>query len=120
MRISVALTPKLLQEPRQHAVAVVDVLRATTSLVTMLENGLLRAIISDNIQHARKLALNNFSLLCGEVNARQPAGFDYGNSPSEFACTTLLFRLVDCLYSGLLNAPLPLPSAPWQISQRFL
>ena len=85
MRISVALTPKLLHEPRLHVVAVVDVLRATTSLVTMLENGLLRAIISDNIQQARKLALNNFSLLCGEVSARQPAGFDYGNSPAEFA-----------------------------------
>jgi 2-phosphosulfolactate phosphatase len=85
MKISVALTPKLLREPRQHAVAVVDVLRATTSAVTMLENGLLRAIISDNIQQARKLALSNFALLCGEVKARPPAGFDYGNSPAEFA-----------------------------------
>jgi 2-phosphosulfolactate phosphatase len=85
MRITVALTPKLLREPRLHAVAVVDVLRATTSLVTMLENGLLRAIISDNIQQARTLALRNFSLLCGEVKARPPAGFDYGNSPAEFA-----------------------------------
>ncbi len=85
MKISVALTPKLLREPRQHAVAVVDVLRATTSLVTMLENGLLRAIISDNLQTARKLALNNFSLLCGEVKAQPPPGFDYGNSPAEFA-----------------------------------
>lgn len=85
MRISVALTPKLLREPKQHVVGVVDVLRATTSAVTMLENGLLRAIISDNIQHARKLALANYALLCGEVKARPPAGFDYGNSPSEFA-----------------------------------
>lgn len=85
MRISVALTPKLLGQPRQHVVAVVDVLRATTSAVTMLQNGLLRAIISDNIQQARKLALANYSLLCGEVRARQPAGFDYGNSPAEFA-----------------------------------
>jgi 2-phosphosulfolactate phosphatase len=85
MRISVALTPRMLREPRLNAVAVVDVLRATTSLVTMLENGLLRAIISDNIQQARKLALANFSLLCGEVKARPPAGFDYGNSPAEFS-----------------------------------
>jgi 2-phosphosulfolactate phosphatase len=85
MRITVALTPRLLREPRQNAVAVVDVLRATTSLVTMLENGLLRALISDNIQQARKLALANFSLLCGEVKAQPPPGFDYGNSPAEFA-----------------------------------
>ena len=85
MRITVALTPKLLREPRQHAVAVVDVLRATTSVVTMLQNGLLRAIISDNIQQARRLALNNFSLLCGELKAHPPPGFNYGNSPAEFA-----------------------------------
>ncbi len=85
MRITVALTPKLLRYPRMHAVAVVDVLRATTSAITMLDNGLLRAIVSDNIQQARRLALNNFSLLCGEVRAQPPAGFDYGNSPAEFS-----------------------------------
>jgi 2-phosphosulfolactate phosphatase len=85
MKITVALTPKLLREPRMHVIGVVDVLRATTSAITMLENGLLRAIISDNIQQARELALNNFSLLCGEVKAQPPAGFDYGNSPAEFA-----------------------------------
>ena len=85
MQISVALTPKLMRDPRRHAVAVVDVLRATTSIIAMHENGLLRAIISENIQQARKLALANFSLLCGEVKARPPAGFDYGNSPAEFA-----------------------------------
>ena len=90
MKITVALTPKLLKEPRQHAVAVVDVLRATTSLVTMFEGGLLRAIISDNLQQARKLALSNFSLLCGEIKAVQPPGFDYGNSPAQFA--TLSFK----------------------------
>ena len=85
MKITVALTPPLLREPRGYAVAVVDVLRATTSAITMLEGGLLRAIVSDNLQQARKLALNNFSLLCGEIKARPPAGFDYGNSPAEFA-----------------------------------
>ncbi len=85
MKITVALTPSLLTEPRAQVVAVVDVLRATSSIVTMLENGLLRAIISDNLRQARRLALANFSLLCGEINALPPAGFDYGNSPSEFA-----------------------------------
>lgn len=85
MQISVALTPKLMRDPRRHAVAVVDVLRATTSIIAMHENGLLRGIISENIQQARKLARANFSLLCGEVKSKPPAGFDYGNSPAEFA-----------------------------------
>lgn len=85
MQIEVALVPKLLREPRGHAVVVVDVLRATTSLVAMHENGLLRSIMSENIRQARQLARANFSLLCGEVRALPPAGFDHGNSPAELA-----------------------------------
>lgn len=90
MQIEVALTPKLLLQPRRYAVAVVDVLRATTSLVAMHENGLLRSIVSENVQQARQLSRANFSLLCGEVRAVPPAGFDYGNSPAEFS--TLSFK----------------------------
>jgi 2-phosphosulfolactate phosphatase len=90
VQIEVALTYKLLREPRRYAVAVVDVLRASTSLIVMHENGLLRSIITENIQQARQVSRANFSLLCGEVRAVPPAGFDYGNSPAEFA--TLSFK----------------------------
>jgi 2-phosphosulfolactate phosphatase len=90
VQVEVALTPKLLSQPRRCAVAVVDVLRATTSLVAMHENGLLRSIVSDNVQQARQLSRANFALLCGEVKAVPPAGFDYGNSPAEFS--TLSFK----------------------------
>ncbi len=89
MKISVALTPKLLREPQSHAIAVVDVLRATSSLVAMFDGGLLRAIIADNLRDARNLALRNFSLLCGEAKALPLPGFDYGNSPFEFAGLSL-------------------------------
>jgi 2-phosphosulfolactate phosphatase len=73
-----------MREPRLHAVAVVDVLRATSSLVTMFERGLIRALISDSLRDARNLALRNFSLLCGEAKMLPLAGFDYGNSPAAF------------------------------------
>jgi len=89
MKISVALTPRLLREPRSHVIGVVDVLRATTSLVAMFDSGLLRAIVADTLRDARTLALRNFSLLCGEAKALPIAGFDYGNSPAEFAGTPL-------------------------------
>jgi 2-phosphosulfolactate phosphatase len=56
----------------------------------MHENGLLRSIVSENVQQARQISRANFSLLCGEVKAMPPAGFDYGNSPSEFS--TLSFK----------------------------
>lgn len=85
MKLNVALTPGLLREPGSHAVAVVDVLRATTSLVAMFDGGLLRGIVAASLRDARDLARRNFSLLCGEAHALPPPGFDYGNSPAEFA-----------------------------------
>ncbi|MHB8684776.1 MAG: 2-phosphosulfolactate phosphatase, partial [Dehalococcoidia bacterium] len=89
MRITVALTPALLRAPADHAVGVVDVLRASSSLVTMFERGLLRAIVAGTLRDARQLALRNFSLLCGEVKSAPAPGFDYGNSPAEFADLSL-------------------------------
>jgi len=56
----------------------------------MFDSGLLRAIVADTLRDARNLALRNFSLLCGEAKALPIAGFDYGNSPAEFAGTPLV------------------------------
>jgi 2-phosphosulfolactate phosphatase len=81
----VSLVPRLLRDPESHVVAVVDVLRASSSLVTMFEQGLTRALIPDSLRDARSLALRECSLLCGEAKSVPLAGFDFGNSPSEFA-----------------------------------
>jgi 2-phosphosulfolactate phosphatase len=89
VRIHVALTPKMLLEPATHAIAVVDVLRATTSLVAMFDRGLSRAIVAETLRDARKLSLEKLSLLCGESKGLPLAGFDHGNSPAEFASLTL-------------------------------
>ena len=51
------MTPRLMREPREHVVAVVDVLRATSSLVTMFERGLLRALIRDAGMSVEEFAL---------------------------------------------------------------
>ena len=89
MHITVALTPKLLRRPETHAVAVVDVLRASSSLVTMFDRGLLRALIAPTLREARRLSVRNFSLLCGETKSLPLPGFDYGNSPADFAQVSL-------------------------------
>lgn len=89
MRITVALTPAMLREPGTSAVGVIDVLRASSSLVTMFERGLLRALPAGTLNEARQLALRNFSLLCGEIKSVQAPGFDYGNSPSQYAGVSL-------------------------------
>ncbi len=114
------MMPRLLRDPQRHAVAVVDVLRATTSLVTMFDGGLIRAMISDNLKQARQLASSNFSLLCGEVDGVPPDGFDYGNSPAEFA--GLSFRgksAVLCTTNGT-SALAAAAAAPFVVASSLL
>ncbi|HEY8491641.1 MAG TPA: 2-phosphosulfolactate phosphatase [Dehalococcoidia bacterium] len=86
VNVDVAFLPGLLQDPARHVCVVVDALRASTSLVTMVERGLAEAIISDDLDEARRLrgTLGPDVLLCGEVGGFPPEGFDYGNSPVEF------------------------------------
>lgn len=64
---------------------VIDVIRATTSLSVMLEQGASRVLIADTLEQARGAArIHPGSLLCGERHARPLPDFDYGNSPVQF------------------------------------
>lgn len=64
---------------------VIDVIRATTSLSAMLEQGASRVLIADTLEQAREAArIHPGSLLCGERHARPLPDFDYGNSPVQF------------------------------------
>jgi 2-phosphosulfolactate phosphatase len=83
-QLSVLLQPG--NEPVEaDACVVVDVLRATSSLVTMFERGLEEAIIASSLDEARVFAERDPGLLlCGEEGGLPPDGFDHGNSPSTF------------------------------------
>lgn len=71
-------------EPRSVAV-IVDVLRATTTLIHAFANGARSARAFAGVAEARAAALDDpEALLCGESNARRPEGFHRGNSPHEF------------------------------------
>lgn len=66
---------------------VIDILRATSVMITALQNGAREIIPCQTIQQAKEKAkaLSKGSyLLCGERDARKIAGFDLGNSPLEF------------------------------------
>jgi 2-phosphosulfolactate phosphatase len=77
---------------------VVDVLRATTTLVTMFERGLDEALIAPSIDEARRLALARPDwILCGEQGGLPPEGFHYGNSPVAFS--TLDMRGLRCVFA---------------------
>jgi len=65
---------------------VIDVIRATTTMAVMLEQGAARILVAGDIAQARA-AHEKFPnrLLCGERNVKPIPGFDYGNSPSQFS-----------------------------------
>ncbi len=85
MRIDVALLPGLIGDA-DSVFAVVDILRASSTIVTLLGHGVPTVIPAASVEEARGLRERlPDHLLCGEVDGLPPPGFDYGNSPAEFA-----------------------------------
>ena len=86
MRIDVALLPGQRFDAATSVCIVVDVLRASSSIVTLLERGCERVVAAKDTTEARRLAdLSPDHLLCGEEHGFPPEGFAYGNSPVEFS-----------------------------------
>lgn len=89
MTIDVYFTPQeyLGRPPEgEHAVAVLDIFRATTSMATAFANGCRRVIPVRTVEEAIALKeLNAGALLAGERQARPIPGFDLGNSPGEYS-----------------------------------
>ena len=85
MRIDVALLPSLIRDT-DSVFVVVDILRASSSIVALLQSGVPAIVPAANVEQALGLRQRlPDHLLCGEVNGLPPPGFDYGNSPAEFA-----------------------------------
>jgi len=71
----------------QKNVVVVDLLRATSTIITALANGAKNIIPTSSVEEAVKIAKNlekSTFLLCGEKNTKIIEGFDLGNSPLDF------------------------------------
>ncbi|HET8654755.1 MAG TPA: 2-phosphosulfolactate phosphatase [Longimicrobiaceae bacterium] len=89
MRLDVYLTPGEITpaDLADRAVVVIDILRATTTIVQALSSGAKSIYPVASIEEALRLA-NNFGrdevLLCGERKCLPIEGFDLGNSPREF------------------------------------
>ncbi len=71
---------------RSHAI-VVDVLRATTSMIVALDHGAREIIPAGSIEEAIRFRSESDSctLLAGERQGMKIEGFDLGNSPGEFS-----------------------------------
>lgn len=89
MRVDVFFAPSLVMpaDVQNRVVAVVDVLRASTSITTALANGA-RAVIplasSEEVASRAKYLERSEVRLAGERRMQPIPGFDFGNSPLEF------------------------------------
>src|SRR5688500_9820769 len=89
MKLDVFLTPGEVAAPdtAERVVVVIDVLRATSSIVEAIGAGAKAIYPVGSIEEALRLA-NTLGrdqvLLCGERKCLPIEGFDLGNSPAEF------------------------------------
>jgi 2-phosphosulfolactate phosphatase len=91
--LNVHLLPSLVAPGvlRGRAAVVVDVLRATTTMVHALSAGCRAVLPCVTIEEAHSLAGAlpvDSALICGEREGRAIPGFDLGNSPEEFSRST--------------------------------
>lgn len=89
MELNVFFLPSaILSRPgaAQDVYIVIDVIRATTCMTVILDRGARHIFAAGTIEQARAArALYPERLLCGERNVKPLPGFDYGNSPVQFA-----------------------------------
>lgn len=81
MQIDVALVPQQADDWQHFVCIVVDVIRASTTLVTLFEQGMETVYVAGEVDEARRLAREQDALLMGERGGVALPGFDYGNSP---------------------------------------
>lgn len=83
MRVHVAFTPA--EATAVPTGIVVDVLRASSTIVQALESGYRRVLCCAEVEEARALWEEiEGAVLAGERQALRVEGFDFGNSPQDF------------------------------------
>ncbi len=86
--LSIADIPYALQEYPQATCAVIDVIRATTTISVLEERGAETIQIASSIEEALEIwQTHQEYFLVGEKQGICPEGFQFGNSPAEIAHT---------------------------------
>lgn len=84
MQVEVAILPQDMTRLSSRVVLVIDVIRATTSLVTLFERGARSVALAADLAAAQQAGEGRSDvLLLGERAGLAPPGFAYGNSPVE-------------------------------------
>ncbi|MGD9893031.1 MAG: 2-phosphosulfolactate phosphatase, partial [Dehalococcoidia bacterium] len=113
MQLDVAFLPADLASPETSVCIVIDALRASSSIATVFGRGVESVAVAGTIEDARRLHGDlPGSLLCGESGGLPPDGFDFGNSPVEFAAADLRGRTLVLATSNGTRALAALDTAP--------
>jgi len=93
-KINVFFSSQSFQEEdlRDKTVVIIDVLRASSTIVTALEHGAKGVISVADMSDASKISQNLDSphyLLCGEKDGVKIEGYDLGNSPLNYTAETV-------------------------------
>ncbi|MBO6515772.1 MAG: 2-phosphosulfolactate phosphatase [Bacteroidia bacterium] len=84
--IEIVLSPLLLPlvDLKGKTVVVIDILRATSTICAALDNGALSVTPVVSVEEALQYDKSDY-LVAGERNGQKAEGFDFGNSPAEYA-----------------------------------
>ena len=112
-RLNVFFSPPAPAHVRGRVIAVIDTARATTTLTTLIAGGADAVYPVPSEAEARTLAAAlPGARLCGERGGHRTPGFDFGNSPIEFAAMDVRgMRLVQTTSNGTRAAALAADAA---------
>ncbi|OGU58806.1 MAG: 2-phosphosulfolactate phosphatase, partial [Ignavibacteria bacterium RBG_13_36_8] len=99
MKLNVLLSPQNVDELyfTGKTTVVIDVLRASTVIVTALNNSTKEVIPVGTVEFAMKVSGNAFggqTMIGGERNTKRIDGFNLGNSPLEYTADTVSKRSI--------------------------
>ena len=101
MEIDVALVPAAAHRYGAGVRIVIDEIRASTTITTLLDLGCTELYIAGAVAVAKRLAAETGSLLAGERHALKPPGFDFDNSPTNLSRADLRGRgMILCTTNG--------------------
>ncbi len=80
---------------RGDIIVIIDVLRASSTIITALANGASEIIPTPSVKKAKQMKERNPEyILAGERKGLEPKGFDLGNSPGEFTRKKIYGRAI--------------------------
>jgi len=101
MDIEVALVPNQARAWQGLLGIVIDELRASSTIVTLLDLGCSELYLTATLRDARHIARQTGASTAGERHGRTPRGFDFNNSPAELRHAQLRDRpVVLCTTNG--------------------